>query len=119
MKHFHLALLVVGLMLLASIAVAQPVETAPTPAPDVLTTLIGILTPLVVYAGTAVAKWLMPKLTPVLIVSIVVPVLAGAVTLITQLAGGGGAWYVQMGLGLIAVFVHELVTNLKPAAPPA
>lgn len=78
--------------------------------------LLGVATPFVVkYATDFVLKFL-PNLQGWHIVAIVVPVIAGVATGLTQLITQvGPTWYWQLALGLLAVFVNEVLKQLKQA----
>ena len=82
--------------------------------PEMIQTLIGLLTPLVVYGVTEIVKITLPAIKGWGIVAIVVPALGFAATLVTNLVTTAGpAWYVQFGLSLLAVFVNEMLRQVK------
>lgn len=81
-------------------------------------TLIGALTPLVVWGVT----WLINRfpIHNAILVGLIVPVISLLATWVTNLivADSGMAWYIQFALGLVAVFVNETVTQIKKTAAP-
>ena len=93
------------------------VVLTPTTPQDTITLLLTILTPLVVYGATWLVGFLVPKLPSVLITTLVVPALSAVAVLIASLLGGTNPWYIQLGLGLVATFVHEFQNNVKQAGP--
>jgi len=78
------------------------------------TELIAVLTPVVVYAAVQLFKLVLPKIPGWALLSIVVPALSALIAWITQLltAGGLGFW-LQLVLGLLAVFVNELIKQIQ------
>ncbi len=86
--------------------------------PDIWATLvpiiIGAATPFIVQGVTWVVVKYMPQITGWGVVGILVPIVAGAVTLVTNwITTTGPLWYAQLGLGLVAVFVNELYKQIK------
>jgi len=81
--------------------------------------IISVATPFVVKYTTDLVVWLFPKLYGWGVVIIVVPILGGAVTAVTNLlTSAGPSWYVQLGLGLLAVFVNEVYKQIKQGKAP-
>lgn len=79
----------------------------------VATDLIVILTPLVVWGATELLKYALPKISGWIIVTLVVPILSLIAAYIAPLLGASDFW-VQFGVGLLAVFVNELKKQLTP-----
>lgn len=75
--------------------------------------LVTILTPLVVYGVVELVKYLAPKIPGWLIVSFAVPLLSAAVTFVSQWLMGATGFWAQFGFGFLAVFVNELIRQLK------
>jgi hypothetical protein len=75
--------------------------------------LIQILTPLVVFGVVELVKWILPKVPGWALVAVIVPLLSAAVTLITQAFTGAEGFLAQFAWGFLAVFVNELVRQLK------
>ena len=76
--------------------------------------VIGFVTPFIVTWVTGlVVKWL-PTFTGLGIVALVVPIVGGVVTGITQfLTTAAPAWYWQLGLSLVAVFLKEVMKQFS------
>lgn len=71
--------------------------------------VIGLLTPFVVKWGTDFALKLLPNMTGLGVLVLVLPVMAGIVTGITQyLTTAAPAWYWQLILSLLAVLVDQV-----------
>ena len=79
----------------------------------VATDLIVILTPLVVWGATELLKYALPKISGWIIVTLVVPALSLIAAYIAPLLGATDFW-LQFGVGLLAVFVNELKKQLTP-----
>ena len=79
----------------------------------VATDLIVILTPLVVWGATELLKYALPKISGWIIVTLVVPILSLIAAYIAPLLGATDFW-LQFGVGLLAVFVNELKKQLTP-----
>lgn len=79
----------------------------------VATDLIVILTPLVIWGATELLKFALPKVSGWVIVTLVVPVLSLVGAYIAPLLGASDFW-VQFGVGLLAVFINELKKQLTP-----
>lgn len=73
------------------------------------TEIIALLAPIVVYAVTYVVKWALPKIPGWTIVSIVVPGLSVLAAFIATLLVPGLSFLIQVVLGLLAVFVANLI----------
>lgn len=76
------------------------------------TEVISLLAPLVVFGATQLVKWILPKLDGWIIVSIIVPLLSVIAAWVAQLINPALAFWSQVGLGLLAVFVAELIKQL-------
>jgi len=78
------------------------------------TELIAVLTPVVVFGAVQLLKLVLPKIPGWALLAIVVPVLSAVVAWISQIIVGGviGFW-AQVGLGLLAVFVNELLKQIR------
>lgn len=81
----------------------------------VATDLIVILTPLVVWGATELIKYALPKVSGWVIVTLVVPLLSLGAAYIAPLLVETDFW-LQFGVGLLAVFVNELKKQLTPPA---
>ena len=79
----------------------------------VATDLIVILAPLVVWGATELVKYILPKVSGWVIVTVIVPVLSLAAAYLAPLLGATDFW-VQFGVGLLAVFINELKKQLTP-----
>ena len=79
--------------------------------------IVLILTPLVVFGVTEFLKFILPKLSGWIIVSILVPLVSLAAAWVTSLTGVGGDFWAQTGVGLLAVFVNELIRQLRQINP--
>lgn len=77
------------------------------------TELITLLTPLIVFGAVELVKWALPKVPGWVVVGIIVPALSAAVTLIAEMLTGATGFWAQFGLGFLAVFVNELVRQLR------
>jgi hypothetical protein len=87
--------------------------------PEVITAIIAILTPFVVFGVTKLVTIYLPKLQGWGIVAIVVPIVGFLVTLVSNLiTNAAPLWYIQLALGLLAVFINELYKQLKQALTP-
>ncbi len=75
--------------------------------------LIQILTPLVVFGVVELVKWVMPKVPGWVVVAVVVPFLSAGVALITDMLTGASGFWAQFAWGFLAVFVNELLRQLK------
>jgi hypothetical protein len=75
--------------------------------------LVTILTPLVVYGVIELVKLATAKIPGWVIVSIGVPLLSAAVTYVSTLLTGATAFWQQFAFGFLAVFVSELIKQLK------
>lgn len=75
--------------------------------------IILYLTPAIVYLATELVKWLLPRLQGWLIVSIIVPVLSLLAAYLTSFIIQGDNIWLQAFIGLLAVFVNELIKQLK------
>lgn len=77
--------------------------------------LVTIFSPLVVYGATYVVRQFFPNLAGWTIVMLVVPLLSLAVAWLTEIIGTPElAFWGQFAYGLLAVFVNELLKQLKP-----
>ena len=75
--------------------------------------IIGIVTPLVTLAATWLVKKISSKINGLLTL-VIVPVVAGLFTLITQkLLDPGLSWVVQLLLGTASVFLHQVYLYLS------
>ena len=84
--------------------------------PELITTLVLILTPVIVWLITAVIKpFITGKFSGVIIVGVVVPVLSLLATWIGGMILPETNW-LQLVVGLLAVFIRELIKQLKPQA---
>jgi len=82
-------------------------------------TIIGILTPLLTLVATWLFKKVSDKITGV-VTLVVVPVVAGLFTLITQwLTDTTLSWGLQLLLGCSAVFIHQLYLYVSGNANPS
>jgi len=77
------------------------------------TELIALLAPVVVFGVTYLVKWAIPKLPGWTVVSIVVPLLSVIVAWVAQLLVPGLSFLLQVVLGLLAVFINELIRQLQ------
>ena len=75
--------------------------------------IVLILAPLVVWGATELVKYILPKVSGWVIVTVIVPLLSLAAAYIAPLLGASDFW-VQFGVGLLAVFVNELKKQLTP-----
>jgi len=76
--------------------------------------IISIATPFVVQLVTSLVVKYLPFFSGLGIVAIVVPIVGALVTWVTNLATTAGpVWYVQIGVGLLAVFLNELYKEIK------
>ncbi|GJQ43999.1 MAG: hypothetical protein JETCAE03_34970 [Ignavibacteriaceae bacterium] len=73
--------------------------------------VIALLAPIVVFAATQFVKWVLPKLDGWIIVTIIVPLLSVIAAWLAQLIVPVAFWP-QVLLGLLAVFVAELIKQL-------
>jgi len=87
--------------LIAIIAQVLPIE------------IILLLAPIVVYAVTFVVKWALPKIPGWAIVSVVVPVLSAIAAWVATMVNPELSFWLQVGLGLISVFVNELIKQFQ------
>ena len=87
--------------LIAIIAQVLPIE------------IILLLAPIVVYAVTFVVKWALPKIPGWAIVSVVVPVLSAIAAWVATMVNTELSFWLQVGLGLISVFVNELIKQFQ------
>jgi hypothetical protein len=74
--------------------------------------LLALLAPLVVFGVTELVKILLPKLPGWSIVGVVVPALSALAAIIANLTVGS-AFVTQLIIGLLAVFINELIRQLK------
>jgi len=81
------------------------------------TELIVVLTPVVVYLAVQLFKVITPVLPGWVLVSIVVPIASALIAWITQLlsAGGDVGFWAQVVLGLLAVFINEIIKQINQA----
>jgi hypothetical protein len=71
-------------------------------------------TPLIVFAATALVRWLRPALAGWIIVGVVVPAISGILAVITHFLGLlPDQFVVQVILGFLAVFLRELMTQIQ------
>ena len=77
------------------------------------TEIITLLTPLILFGCTALVKWLYPKMPGWLILSVVVPVLSVLAALIVTLIIPGLGFFIHVALGLLSVFVAELIRQFQ------
>lgn len=75
--------------------------------------ILTILTPLVVFGATKLVRLVLPKVSGAVIVGAIVPLLSAAAALLGQLLVPGSSWLEQFAIGLVAVFVNELIKQLK------
>jgi len=75
--------------------------------------IITLFAPLVIFAATELVKWLLPKLPGWAVVSLIVPVLSLIAAWIAQSIVPGLAFWPQVIFGLLAVFINELIKQLK------
>jgi len=76
--------------------------------------IISIATPFVVQIVTSIVVKYLPIFSGWGVVALVVPIVGGAVTLVTNwLTTAGPTWYIQLALGLLAVFLNELYKEVK------
>jgi len=75
--------------------------------------LIILLAPLVVFAVTYLIKWLIPKIPGWTIVSIIVPLFSVIAAWVAQMINPELSFWLQVGLGLISVFVAEIIKQLS------
>lgn len=75
--------------------------------------IVLILAPLVVWGATELVKYILPKVSGWVIVTVIVPLLSLAAAYIAPLLGATDFW-LQFGVGLLAVFVNELKKQLTP-----
>jgi len=75
--------------------------------------IILILTPIAVYIATAIAKYILPRVPGWVIVSIIVPAISFVFAGLTSLLGMIGGFWIQVVTGLLAVFVNELIKQLR------
>lgn len=90
---------------------------------DTLTPLVPVIisvgTPFIVKWATDLVIWIFPKLTGWGVVLLVVPVLGAVVTLVTNaLTTAGPAWYLQLLLGVLSVFINEVYKQIKQGGTP-
>jgi len=71
--------------------------------------IINLLAPLVVWAAVQAFKWALPKVPGWAILSVVVPVLSALAAWIATLIAPESSFVLQVVLGLLSVFVAELV----------
>jgi hypothetical protein len=77
------------------------------------TEIVVLFAPLVIFAAAELVKWLLPKLPGWSIVSLIVPLLSLiSAWLITAVVPGSTFWPTVL-FGLLAVFVNELIRQLK------
>ena len=69
------------------------------------------LTPFIVWGVTAIVKKIKPLVPGWVLVSVVVPLLSVALALAGNYAGNN--IFIQFGLGLLAVFIAELLKQIK------
>lgn len=82
--------------------------------PELLTAILSVGTIIIVWFVTNVIKpYITGKWSGAIIVGIVVPVLSFIVVVVTGWVTGEANW-LQLGIGLLAVFVNELLKQLKP-----
>lgn len=79
--------------------------------------LLTIITPLVVYGVVELVKWILPKVSGWVIVSCIVPLLSALATFATEWFTGASGFWPQFVVGLLAVFVNELIRQLRQATP--
>ena len=78
--------------------------------------VVTILTPLVVYGVTWLIRKFVPNVAGWFIVMFIVPLLSLGITWVTGLLGNPElTFWGQFAYGLLAVFVNELLKQLKPA----
>ena len=108
MKKFLLLTMFFALFVTAPLfAMVQDVEVPEVDLTNV-NVIIGILTPLITLLGTWLFKKVSSKITGV-VTLVVVPVIAGLFTLVTQaLTNTDMSWILQLLLGCSAVFLHQL-----------
>jgi len=75
--------------------------------------IILLLAPIVVYAVTFVVRWALPKIPGWAIVSVVVPVLSAIVAWVATMINPEASFLLQVILGLLAVFVNELIKQFQ------
>ena len=75
--------------------------------------IVLILAPLVVWGATELVKYILPKVSGWVIVTVIVPLLSLAAAYLAPLLGATDFW-LQFGVGLLAVFVNELKKQLTP-----
>ena len=75
--------------------------------------IITLFAPLVIFAATELVKWLLPKLPGWTIVSLIVPLLSITAAWLAGLIVPGLAFWPQVIFGLLAVFINELIKQLK------
>ena len=77
--------------------------------------LVALITPLVVYGVTELVKKFLGSVSGWVIVMLIVPLLSIGVTWLSGLLlNTGMSFWEQAGFGLLAVFVNELLKQLKP-----
>jgi hypothetical protein len=75
------------------------------------------LSPFLVFGATELVKLIFKSLPGWAVVSIIVPVLSLAVTFVAQYLAGLDSFLLQAIVGLLAVFLNELMRQLKQATP--
>jgi hypothetical protein len=79
-----------------------------------VTQIVVLLTPVIVWVVTAVVKLVSDKISGAWIVAIVVPVVSILVALVSGVVFPEGSnFWLQVGVGLVAVFLNELKNQLS------
>lgn len=80
--------------------------------------IILILTPLIVFLVTELVKYLLPKVSGWIVISIFVPIVSLVAAWVSSMVISGDNFWAQAGIGLLAVFVNELIRQLKQIGTP-
>ena len=75
--------------------------------------IIMLIAPIIVFAATALVRWGLPQLPGWTIVSVVVPLLSVVAAWVATLVSPESSFFTQVVLGLLAVFVNEILKQFK------
>lgn len=75
--------------------------------------IINLIVPIIVFAATALVRWGLPQLPGWTIVSVVVPLLSVVAAWVATLVIPESSFFLQVVLGLLAVFVNEILKQFR------
>ena len=79
-----------------------------------ITQIILLLTPVMVWVATQLVKYILSAVPGWVVVGLIVPALSIIITLVLNYAIAlTGNFWVQVGIGLLAVFINEVYKQLK------